>query len=86
MAEVSPIATRAELEQRLAARSKPVVERHLTIEGSQETEVRRQVDAFSENRIKTLQDRLERARQGLHQNRERVRAHGKAKASFERSR
>ena len=86
VAEASPISTRAELDQRIANRPKPTIERHLTIEGSQEREVRRQVDAFSENRIKALESRLDQAGKRLEHGFRLAQLRGRAKGDFGHSR
>jgi len=65
MASVPHVVTCDELDQRLAARSKPTVERQLNIGGWEEVEVRRQVDTSSERRIAQLRGSLEKAHEGL---------------------
>ena len=82
-AEVSPIATRAELDRRIASRPKPTTGRHLTIDGWQRTEVHRIVNAFTENRIKELASRLEQARQGLQRDFRTAGPHSRAPEEFE---
>ena len=86
VAEVSPISTRAELDQRMANRPKPAVEQQLTIEGSQEAEVHRQVDNSSEARIKALERRLDRAGKKLENGFRLTQLRGHARSEFERSR
>ena len=85
IAEAPPVATHAELEQRIAGRPKPKRERHLTIEGWEEIEVHRAVDRLSENRIKALETRLNRARDKALQDHRLANVRGRAKADFERS-
>ena len=65
MAPAPSIITRAELDQRRAARSRPVLENHLTTDGWQSREVRCRVDAMAEDRITYLENRLSRAREDL---------------------
>ena len=60
-AAASGIVTRAELEARITARAKPVAERHPAPPGWEVGEVRVQVDAANESRIRHIQSRLERA-------------------------
>lgn len=55
------IVTKAELDQRIAARPKPRAELHLTPQGWEATEVRRQVDQASERRIRHIDERLKAA-------------------------
>ena len=86
VAEVPPIATRAELDRRIAGRPKPTTERRLTIDGWQQQEVHRQVNAFAESRIKALESRLNRARQGLERDVRTAAVRGRARADFERNR
>ena len=83
VAEASPISTRAELDQRIANRPKPTIEQHLTIEGSQEREVHRQVDAF---RIKALESRLDQAGKRLEHGFRLAQLRGRVRGDFERSR
>lgn len=52
--------SKAELEGRIAARTKPIVERHFTPSGTIEETVRRSLDAENERRIDFIQNRLAR--------------------------
>jgi hypothetical protein len=80
------VATRAELDQRLAARPKPRAERHLTIGGTQEHMVHAMLDAANERRIRYLQERLESLRTGIRHDQAQARLTGKARGDFERTR
>ena len=86
IAPAPSVTTRAELDQRLAARPKPATAQHLTIDGWQNREVRRQVDTMAENRIAYLENRLSRAREGLIAGHRLAGIRGKPKKDFERSR
>ena len=85
-AEVSPIATRAELDRRIASRPKPTIEQRLTIDGWRQQEVHRKLNTFLENRIKALEGRLDKARNGLDRDFRLARPRGQARADFDRSR
>ena len=76
----------AELVLRLAARPKPMAGRHYTIDGSQETDVRRQVDRSNESRIAQLLDSLMRAHEGVSTDHRLAALHGHAKVEFGRNR
>ena len=80
------IATKAELDHRIEQRPTPAPERHHTIGGTTETAVSRQSNATNELRIDHLQNRLERARNGMELNQTFSSLHGRAKADFGRSR
>jgi len=80
------ISTRAELDARLSARVKPTIETHLTPLGWESVEVRRSVNALAENRIKFLETRLERVKQGFANDHAKALVKGKAKGDFERGR
>jgi hypothetical protein len=83
-AAASPIVTRAELEARLAARSRPAPERHLTPLGWQAGETRREVDTANENRIAHIQVRLERAKENFRAGHALAQVRGKARDDFGR--
>lgn len=80
------ISTKAELDQRLAARSKPRTELHLTMDGYQANSVNRQVDRSSEQRIKHLKDRLGKASNRIKRAHLRARYKNRSKTDFDRSR
>ncbi len=82
----SGVATKAELDQRLAARPKPRAELHLTPNGWETTDVRRQIDHDAERRIRHLDERLKTARQTLEQGHGRALLRGRAKHDFDRGR
>jgi len=85
-AHTPPIATRAELGQRLAARPKPAPQRHLTPSGWEAMETRRQVDTANENRIAKLRESLGNAHNKMSTDHRMVNLQGTAKADFGRSR
>jgi len=80
------IATRAELDQRLAARPRPRAERHLTIDGSISTAVHTDINREAEARIAYLRDRLDTADTKLRLDRLRAGTKDCARSAFERSR
>lgn len=80
------IATRAELDQRLAARPKPRAERHLTIDGSVSRTVHTDLNQQAEARIAYLKDRLDTADTKMRLARLRVGTKDRARSAFERSR
>ena len=80
------IATKAELEQRIAARPKPRAALHLTPTGQEAVELRQRLNEQSERRIKHLKERLETARQGLRKGQQTARLRGTAKRDFDRRR
>ena len=80
------VATRAELDQRLAARPKPRAERHLTIDGSISTAVHSDLNQQAEARIAYLKDRLETADTKMRLARLRAGTKDRARSAFERSR
>lgn len=82
----SGAATKAELDQRIAARPKPKVEIQLTPQGAEAVEVRRGLDHASERRIKHLEERLQSARQGFENGHARALQRVRAKQDFERGR
>ncbi|ODA66578.1 hypothetical protein A7A08_02345 [Methyloligella halotolerans] len=82
----SGAATKAELDQRIAARPKPKVEMQLTPQGAEAVEVRRELDHASERRIKHLEERLQTARNGLENSHARALQRGRAKQDFDRGR
>jgi hypothetical protein len=80
------IATKAELDSRIAARPEPKVEHHLTPGGGVEMVVHQKVDAQNEARIQNLRQRLGASGQDLRDQLSRNKMYGKAKADFDRSR
>lgn len=80
------LASRAELDQRLAARPKPRIERHLTIGGTQEYAVHATLDAANERRILYLQERLDWLRDTPRHDQAQARLSGKARGDFGRKR
>lgn len=80
------VATRAELDQRLAARPRPKAERHLTIDGSISTAVHSDLNQQAEARIAYLKDRLETADTKMRLARLRAGTKDRARSAFERSR
>lgn len=82
----SGLATKAELEQRIAARPKPRAELHLTPNGWEATEVRRQIDQAGERRIRHLDERLRQARENFEKGHARALVRGRAKQDFDRGR
>lgn len=82
----SGIVTKAELEQRIAARPKPRVELHLTPSGSEAVNVRRSIDHDRERRIQHLDERLQKAREKLEKGHGLALQRGRAKQDFDRGR
>ncbi len=82
----SGVVTKAELDQRIAARPKPRAELHLTPNGWQATEVRRQIDQDSERRIRHIDERLKTARENFETGHARALQRGRAKHDFDRER
>jgi len=82
----SGVATKAELEQRIAARPKPRAGLHLTPNGWEAAEVRRQVDQAGERRIRHLDERLKAARESFKNGHARALVRGRAKQDFDRGR
>jgi len=80
------VATRAELDQRLAARPRPKAERHLTIDGSISTAVHSELNQQAEARIAYLKDRLEQADTKMRLARLRAGTKDRARNAFDRSR
>lgn len=80
------IATKAELEQRLAARSKPQTELHLTMDGYDARTVHQRLDQASEQRIKHLRERLGNASNRVKRDHLKARFKNKSKSDFDRSR
>ena len=78
--------TKAELDQRIAARPTPRAELHLTPNGWEATEVRRQIDQDSERRIRHIDERLQIARENFKNNHARALQRGRAKQDFDRER
>lgn len=82
----SGVATRGELEHRIAARPKPRAGLHLTPQGWEAVEVRRQIDLESERRIRHLRERLEKAHGELNADHAHALRKGRAKQDFDRER
>ena len=82
----SGMATKAELDQRIAARPKPKIEMQLTPQGAEAVEVRRELHHASERRIKHLEERLQTARQGFESGYARALLRGRARQDFDRGR
>jgi len=80
------VVTKAERDQRIAARPKPRAELHLTPNGWEATEVRRQIDQESERRIRHIDERLKTARENFKNNHTRALSRGRAKQDFDRGR
>lgn len=80
------VATKAELEQRIAARPKPKAGLHLTPNGWEAEEVRRQIDQAGERRIRHLDERLKAARENFKNGHARALVRGRAKQDFDRGR
>ena len=80
------IATKAELDHLTANRLEPVSELHLTPDGLEATDVREQVNAMAEKRIGDLQERLQRAREGIETDHAFAQIQDRVGADFERSR
>ncbi len=85
-ASMPAIATRAELNQRLAARPKPAPQMHLTPSGPDALEARRQVNAENEKRIANLRGSLDTAHEILNIDLRLANIRSPAKADFSRSR
>lgn len=77
--------TKAELDQRIAARPKPRAELHLTPNGWEATQVKRQIDQESERRIRHIDERLKQAREAFKQGHSRALQRGCAKQEFDRA-
>lgn len=82
----SGVVTKAELDQRIAARPKLKAELHLTPKGWEATEVRRQIDLAGEHRIRHLDERLNSARENFEKGHARALQRGRAKQDFDRER
>lgn len=82
----SGVATKAELERRIAARPKPRAELHLTPNGWEASEVRRNIDQEAERRIRHLDERLKKAREAFENNHARALLRGRARQDFDRGR
>ncbi|MTD94367.1 hypothetical protein GIW81_08475 [Hyphomicrobium sp. xq] len=78
--------TKAELDQRIAARPKPRAELHLTPNGWEANDVRRQIDQESERRIRHIDERLKIARENFKDSHTRALERGRAKQDFDRGR
>jgi hypothetical protein len=85
--QASPgLVTRAERDQRIAARPRPKAELHLTPTGYQFAHVRQQLDDRNERRIKYIDERLNEAREKLEKDRSHSLLRGRAKQDFDRGR
>lgn len=86
--QASPgLVTRAERDQRIAARPRPKAELHLTPNnGYQFAKVRQQLDDRSERRIKYIDEQLEEARNKFRKDRAHSVLRGRAKQDFDRGR
>lgn len=82
----SGVVTKAERDQRIAARPKPRAELHLTPNGWQATVVRRQLDQESERRIRHIDERLKVAREKIEKGHSLAVMRGRAKQDFDRGR
>lgn len=82
----SGVVTKAELEQRIAARPKPRAELHLTPNGWEAVDVRRQIDREGERRIRHIDERLKMAREKLEKGHGLALQRGRAKQDFDRGR
>ncbi len=82
----SGVVTKAERDQRIAARPKPRAELHLTPNGWEAMEVRRQVDQESERRIRHIDERLKAARAKFKTGHSRALQRGRARQDFDRGR
>lgn len=80
----SGLVTKAERDQRIATRPKPRAELHLTPQGWEANEVRRQLDQESERRIRHIDERLKAARENFEKGHARALLRGRAKGDFER--
>lgn len=80
------VVTKAERDQRIAARPKPRAELHLTPQGWEAAEVRRQIDQASERRIRHIDARLQEARENFESGHSRALQRGRAKQDFDRGR
>ena len=80
------IATKAELDQRLASRPTPSPQQVLTPNGVRTAEVHRQVNEEAERRIANLRNRLENAHANMNREHALSANHGRARVQFERSR
>ena len=78
--------TKGELDALVAARPKPVVERHLTPGGELETSVRQAYNLKNEARISQIRDRLNNANERLNRDHGKAMVRGTAKSNFDRSR
>ena len=82
----SGVVTKAERDQRIAARPKPRAELHLTPKGWEAAEVKRQIDHDSERRIRHIDERLKEARENFQNGHARALQRGRAKQDFDRGR
>lgn len=82
----SGVVTKAELEQRIAARPKPRAELHLTPKGWEAVDVRRRIDREGERRIQHLDERLQKARENFERGHGLALQRGRAKQDFDRGR
>lgn len=82
----SGVVTKAELDQRIAARPKPRAELHLTPLGWESAVVRGRIDHDSERRIRLIDERLKSARENFKTSHARALRRGRAKQDFDRGR
>ncbi|MBU1210177.1 MAG: hypothetical protein KJ587_02765 [Alphaproteobacteria bacterium] len=82
----SGVATKAELEARIAARPKPRAELHLTPQGWEVAQVNGQINKDAERRIRALRQSLDQARHRLETGHGKALIRGKAKHAFDRGR
>lgn len=80
------VVTKAERDQRIAARPKLQAELHYTPNGWEAREVQRQSHQPSERRIRYIDERLENAHDNLKNNHNRALQRGRAKQDFDRGR
>lgn len=78
--------TRAERDQRIAARPRPRAELHLTPSGWEATQVKQELNQQSEQRIRFIDEKLEEARARLENGYSRARMRGRARSDFDRER
>lgn len=78
------IATKAEYDHLAANRPEPAPEMHLTPNGPETVEVNKQVNAMNEQRMAELQERLQRARDGMEHDHAQAVNHQHADSGHER--
>lgn len=85
--QASPgLVTRAERDQRIAARPRPKAELHLTPTGYQFAKVRLLYNDRNERRIDYIEERLNKAREKLEKGHSHSLLRGRAKQDFDRGR